>query len=452
MKIFVCSILSLFLLSIGTFAQAQETFDIATITPPKGWNRQATQSSLQLSTEDKASGKYCLITLSRSLPGSSNSKANFDAAWETIVKDGMNVAVAPQMISPTTDDGWEAQSGVAAFDKDGTKGIAMLVTISGFGKMVNVLALTNSDSYEQNISDFLGSMSLKKPAVEPVKSTPPSNAAVPKPVSTGGYTFTTTNFDDGWTSTVQEDWVDVTKGTTKVLIHYPNPAADAYNSVLLDGVKNGWNVLVAPRYSSPTNFLFRPITGWQSLEFAEADLVERATGKKVYVVLFKMNYSNGSGKYMEFITPNKASFEREFGTYHQDTSGWEKMEKMATYNKFGVSASDLKGKWTNSFSGMTQYANIYTGASAGADTQSSAQNYVFGPGNAYKWDIGVASGFVGNIKFQSARSSGRFTVPSVWQVAFSDIEGKPRSYNASFTCIKGGRLLWLDGTAFGKVL
>lgn len=451
MKIFVFSILSLLLLSIGSFAQAPETFDIVTVTLPKGWSRQATQSSLQLSTEDKASGNYCLITLSKSLPGTNNSKSNFDVAWKTIVKEGMNVTAAPEMISPTTDDGWEAQSGVAAYEKDGSRGIAMLVTISGFGKMVNVLVLTNSDAYEQNISAFLGSMSMKKPAVERVKSMPPTNAAVPKPVSTGGYTFTTTNFDDGWTSTVQEDWVDVTKGTTKVLIHYPNPAADAYNSVLLDGVKNAWNVLVAPRYSSPTNFLFRPVTGWQSLEFAEADLVERATDKKVYVVLFKMNYSNGSGKYMEFITSNKASFEREFGTYHQDTSGWEKMEKMATYNKFGVSAPDLKGKWTNSFSGMTQYANIYTGASAGADTQSSAQNYIFGPGNAYKWDIGVASGFVGNIKFQSARSSGRFTLPSVWQIAFSDIEGKPRSYNASFTCIKGGRLLWLDGTAFGKV-
>ena len=44
---------------------------------------------------------------------------------------------------------------------------------------------------------------------------------VQQPVSNSGVAFTTTNFDDGWTSTVHEDWVEVTKGNIKVLIHYP---------------------------------------------------------------------------------------------------------------------------------------------------------------------------------------------------------------------------------------
>ncbi|MDQ2922023.1 MAG: hypothetical protein M3R52_10500, partial [Acidobacteriota bacterium] len=174
-------------------------------------------------------------------------------------------------------------------------------------------------------------------------------------------------------------------------------------------------------------------------------------GKTVHVVLFKMNYSNGSGKYLEFITPNKNSFEQEFGAYHQTTSGWGKMENMVNYNKFGVGAADLKGKWTNNLSGMIQYANINTGASAGADTHASVENFLFGPGNAYKWEIGVASGFVASIKFQSVKSSGRFSVPGIWQVAFSDIEGKPRTYDAFFSCVKGSRILWLGSTAYGRV-
>ena len=127
------------------------------------------------------------------------------------------------------------------------------------------------------------------------------------------------------------------------------------------------------------------------------------------------------------------------------------MENMANYNKFAVAASDLNGKCTTNFTGMTQYVNAYTGASAGADTHASTQSYEFGAGNTYKWNIGVASGFVGNIKFQSAKSSGKFTVPNNWQVYFSDIEGKPKTYNVSFTCIKGARVLWIDGTGFGKV-
>jgi hypothetical protein len=284
-----------------------------------------------------------------------------------------------------------------------------------------------------------------------IKVDPPEIIQQPTtPFTNSGFSFTTTNFDDGWTSTVQEDWVEVTKENTKVLIHYPNKNADVYNSVLMDGLKNAWNVLVAPRYSSAGNFEFKPITGWQSIEFAEADAVEKNTGKAAHVVLFKINYSSGNGKYLEFITPDKISFEKEFGAYHQESYGWEKMEKMANYNKFAVAASDLKGKWTSNFTGMTQYVNANTGASAGADTHASNENFEFAANNTYKWDLGVASGFVGNIKFQSVKSTGKFSLPNNWQIYFSDIEGKPKTYNVQFVCIKGARVLWIGETGFGK--
>lgn len=266
-----------------------------------------------------------------------------------------------------------------------------------------------------------------------------------------GFAFTTTNFDDGWTSTVQEDWVEVTKGNIKVQIHYPNKKADEYNSVLLDGLKTAWDVLVAPRYSSASNFEFKPIQSWQSIEFAEADMVENATGKTVHVVLFKKNFSGGGGKFLEFISANKNAFELEFGAYINEAlaPGWDKMAAMANYNKFAVGASDLIGKWTTNFTGMTQYVNAYTGASAGADTHASNESFVFGADNTYKWDLGVASGFVGNIKFQSAKAAGKWSLLNNWQVHFSEIEKKAKTYNAFFSCIKGARILWLQDTGYG---
>jgi hypothetical protein len=442
--------------SVSSLAQTLDTFDIATFQPPRNWHKQTSQNSIQISTEDKANGTYCHITLFKSLPGTNNSKENFNAAWQMVVKELVTVSTAPQMATPVNEKGWEAQSGFAPFENDGNKGMVMLITISGFSKMVNVLILTNTRAYEQNITAFLDSVNLKKPVDEtgtsPTKSAaPPASQAASPPVAVGGYTFTTTKFDDGWTSTAQEEWVSVTKGSTRVLIHYPNKQADAYNSVVLEGLKHAWDVLVAPRYSTASSFEFKPITGWQAIEFAEADVVERATGNTVHVVLFKMNYSNGGGRYLEFITPNKNSFEQEFGPYHATTSGWEKMESMANYNRFGIAAGDLKGKWTNDFSGSLSYVNAYTGASAGTDTHASTENFLFGPGNTYKWDLGVASGQVGSIKFQGVKSSGRFSVPGIWEVAFSDMEGKPRTFNAYFSCVRGARILWLDSKAYGKL-
>ncbi len=442
----IFSSLFLFFTVAISFAQ-KETYDISSYTPPLAWKKQAAESAIQFSKEDAAKETYCIITLFKAVPGTSNSKENFDMAWASVVKEMVTVSSAPEMQPVATENGWEVQSGYAPFESDGSKGTAILVTSSGFEKMVNLIILTNTDVYEKDITDFLSSVSLQKPAAGKQvnnDATKPGN-----PVS-DGFAFTTTNFDDGWTSTVQEDWVEVTKANITVLIHYPNKNADTYNSVVLDGLKNAWNVLVAPKYSAANNFEFKPITGWQTIEFAEADAVEKGTNRSVHIVLFKMNYSGGNGRYLEFITSNKNSFEQEFGAYHQTTSGWEKVENMANYNKFAVAASDLRGKWTTNFTGMTQYVNAYTGASAGADTHASAQTYEFGAGNTYKWNISVASGFVGNIKFQSAKSNGKFSVPNNWQANFSDIEGKPKTYNVSFTCIKGARVLWIDGTGFGK--
>jgi hypothetical protein len=279
---------------------------------------------------------------------------------------------------------------------------------------------------------------------------------IPKPPAESGQTktrkgfvFTTTNFDDGWVATEQADWVLVTKGTTRVLIHYPNKQADEYNSVLLDGLRNAWNILVAPKYSSVENLEFKPYSGWESIEFAEADMVEKTSGKLVHVVLFKKNYNSGGGKYIEFITPDKKSFELEFGTYRESSTGWEKMESMALYNKFAVAVSDLTGKWTSDFSGAIQYVNAYTGFDAGMNTHASAENFQFETGSTYKWDLAVANGMVGNIKFQSVKSSGTYSLPTNWQMKFSDIEGKPCTYNVYFSCIKGLRILWLQDAAYG---
>jgi hypothetical protein len=452
----------LFFFAANAFAQ-KESFDIMTYTAPKTWKKKAAESTIQLSKEDAAKGTYCLITILKSMPGTPTAKENFDLSWNAVVKEMVTITAAPEMQPAATENGWEALSGYAPFEKEGNKGIAVLVTSSGFNKMVNIVILTNTDVYEKDITAFLESVDLKKPvAQKQVSSTktvaPVKDPTVNKPAAVlkNGFAFTTTNFDDGWTSTVQEDWVQVTKNNIKVLVHYANAKADAYNSVLKEGDYTAWNVLVAPRYSNMKNFEWRSVQSWESVSFIEADATENASGKTVHIVLFKKHYSNGSGAYLEFITPAKADYETAFGAYHQTAFDWDKTANMQFRNKFAVAASDLSGTWSNNFSGMTQYVNAYTGASAGADTHASSQKFIFGAGNTYKWDIGVASGFVGNIKFQSAKSNGKFSLPNSWQVYFSEMEGKPKTYDAYFSCVKGSRLLWLSDvtypgySAFGK--
>jgi len=150
----------------NSFAQT-ETFDHATYTAPKGWKKQPAESAIQFFKEDVAKGTYCLITLYKAVPGTANSKENFDLAWASLVKEMVTVSTAPEMQPVATDNGWEVQSGYAPFESAGNKGIVLLVTASAVDKMVNLIVLTNTDVYEKDMTGFLESISLKKPETIP---------------------------------------------------------------------------------------------------------------------------------------------------------------------------------------------------------------------------------------------------------------------------------------------
>jgi hypothetical protein len=161
MKQLFLVLVCLFNFPVSSFAQTTETFDIAAFQAPTGWNKQATQNAAQFSTEDKTQGTYCVITLFKSLPGIGSAKENFDAAWQTVVKTVVNPTAAPQMSPSDNKEDWQVVGGFAPFEKDGEKGVAVLYTASGYGKMVNALVLTNTQAYEAAITAFWNRSALR---------------------------------------------------------------------------------------------------------------------------------------------------------------------------------------------------------------------------------------------------------------------------------------------------
>jgi hypothetical protein len=179
MKKLVPAVICLIFLSLSSFGQTLESFDIATFRTPAGWNKQAEPYAVKISTS--AGDDFCLITLFKSLTSLGTSNQDFKGAWETIVKDSVTPSSAPQMAPVENKDGWAILSGFAPFEKDGSKGIAVLVTATGFGQMVNVMVLTNTQAYQADIAGFLDSITLKKPAVvqPPQQTAPATNGSQP---------------------------------------------------------------------------------------------------------------------------------------------------------------------------------------------------------------------------------------------------------------------------------
>lgn len=169
---FIFSIILLF--PPAKAAAQQQIFDLATYTAPKTWKQQTTAGAVQLTKENAAKDAYALISILKAVPGTADAKYNFDAAWETVVKEMVTPTATPVMQPAATINGWEMQSGHAAFSNDNSKGIVVLVTATCLEKMVNIVIVTNTNDYEKEITGFLSSVSLKKIA----------GAAMPAPVVT----------------------------------------------------------------------------------------------------------------------------------------------------------------------------------------------------------------------------------------------------------------------------
>lgn len=156
-----------------SFAQAGK-FDVATYTAPAGWTVEKDANAIRFSKE--ANGLYCVISLTRSVEAAGDSPKNFRLLWQGMAIEGLNATAEPQVGKAGKKNGWDAEVGIGPFEKDGIKGAALLTTFTGGGKVVAILAITNSDTFQTNIESFVDGVGLPEiestqgSAAEPVSA------------------------------------------------------------------------------------------------------------------------------------------------------------------------------------------------------------------------------------------------------------------------------------------
>jgi hypothetical protein len=443
-----------FILTVSFFLQAQtKRYDILSFPVPAKFK--LTEEKKRLVYQAKDNNSFCVVQLWPAQQGSSDPQANFKTDWDYFAGTQYKIG-EPKEKQTEKQNGWDIVTGVGVAEMDGTQ---FIVSVSTFTQGdISWCAITqfNDEKYTADIDKFLRSVNADVKKFVRKNNPPPVNnntvTTTNNPVS-NGFHFTRTNFDDGWVAIPKENWVEATKGNIKLHIHYPNKAADEYNPDGDAALKKAWNMLVAPRYSNAANMFFKSGNRFFSMpNYASAEVTDNATGKRVYVVFYQRTYYGSNNKYVEIIAPSQATFEQQFGNYDANAQNktWDALDILQNYNKFAVATTDLNGTWTTDFGAAVNYVNVATGLYAGMNTYSSSESFQFLKSNKYKWKLSIASGMVGNIQFQGRESVGTVTVPDNWQIQFSDIEGKLRTYEAMFSCIKGLRILWLDGKPFAK--
>lgn len=599
------------LLVFPCFGQKQ-TFDIITYVPPKEWKKEGTESAIQFTKQDDAKGIYCIITLMKSIPGTANSKENFDAAWETVVKEMVKVSAAPEMQPVANEDGWEAQSGYAPFESEGTKGIALLVTSSGYQKMVNILILTNTDAYEKDMTAFLESASFKKPDLEksttannqqnavnnsyvpselikqswkniqnrkdvngsyggyssntyqfktngtytfnntvfqnytpkynitdeegtyqvsgntitlkPTKSRyhvhqrektdPPSKSGnlalevtqysfeftiiynkqrlvlspvnenqtkrdgtfnyyadgkmqksylydagdllavqtgvdtTTKPAVTNqnnGYAFTTTNFDNGWTSTIDDDYVLTTKGNIKVYLSYIEKFNESeYSGTGKEKRHHYWNTYVA-KYFTTGEMRYNPggaLSDYSS-DYIEGEAIDKQTGEKRYIAMI-LNIIAYTGTLSVIIAsaPDVKQLRQQFPK--ADSKYDNDLRPMYGYNKFAIGKNDLTGRWSSSGGGTMSWYSTNTGEYAGATGAATSDVFTFNGNGTYSSEHKGGYGVVGAMNTYQQKYKGAYTINN-WELAVTNRwDGKTEQYSTWLEVVKGGRILHMD--------
>lgn len=438
-------------------AQTAGSFDIFTYTAPKGFTLKENSSKIFYSKNEGVS--YCQLFLFPAVKSQSTIEKDFETNWNFFARNAAQGVGAPVNKEKQEADGWKLIQGGAGGNYGGKPFVITVTTLTKDDVSFYMAAVFSDEKYLPAVEAFMGSISpdLKKytqkamqPASQPNRETAVNNS---QPVS-GSFQFTRTNFDDGWVSEPRASWVEAKKGNLTVLVHYPDKQADEYYPDARKSLSVGWDLLVAPRYSNAVNMSIKEGSVWDLRpDYLESELTENATGKHVYVVLYRVQNYNGKAPLVEITAPNKAAFEKEFGNYetNKTNKSWDKLDRLRNLNKFAIGPNDLKGTYTSDFGAAVNYVYVATGLSAGMDTYSSAESFSFSENGQYEWNISIASGMVGNIQFKTGKSAGVATLPDNWHINFSNVSGNPHSHEAHFTCIRNGlRILWLDGKPYAK--
>lgn len=157
-------------------AADKETFDIATFTAPPGWERLALPDLLSFRTPVNQKGAAQIFIFPSRRSGGSP-RANFDAEWARLVTAPLGLLPAPQVSAEQTPDGWTAVSGASSFTAQGANMAVLLVTATGFERMVSISVHLVGQEHVAAVDQFFRQLDFRAAAVAPPAAT---SAGTPK--------------------------------------------------------------------------------------------------------------------------------------------------------------------------------------------------------------------------------------------------------------------------------
>jgi len=261
--------------------------------------------------------------------------------------------------------------------------------------------------------------------------------------ATSGYTFTTINFDDGWTSTIAADYVQVVKGNMRVLLYYSSEMTDEMRYSNLEISEIFWNKLVVPNYTVKSAQRLNESLTFFRTYFIEGDVVEPTTGKPLYVAMTVL-MNSGIATPVVAIASDKNSYLQQFPEP-------KALGNMVGYNRFAVGANDVVGNWTASSSAGVHLYNTNTGNYAGMNYASSSDQFSFHADGTYTSKHSGASSVYGNTTMYTQDYKGKLTLTN-WDMSLTNrFKDATENFHVWFEVVRDGRILHLQSKTASSI-
>lgn len=436
-KLFTCCFIFVGLLG---HSQTNENFDIASFVAPKNWKKEIKSDVVSYTITNQANGGYCVIAVYKSLAGLGNIEKDYDKEWKELVADRFTVNSSPETETEKRKDGWLLKAGAAAIHDGKGAAIAILSVFENSGSIMSVLALTNKEEFIMSTENFISSIKFKK--VQGAQQEPTA------PVVTDKYKFTTSNFDDGWVSTVMNDYVLVEKGSNTVYLNYHVPYnASQFSGTGVRDAEYYWDTYVtklftvqSKQWNDGGSMALKP-------PYMEGYATDKRTGKPCFIGMYLVIVPNAASVVIG-SAPNETAF-RKLYPKANDPFGSD-LAAMTRYNKFAVATADIIGKWQNGNTSTAQWYYISPSGYEGyADMTLAATSATFNFNNngTYSSIHNGATGAVGNMNTFQQEYKGKYTVSNWAVTATNRYGGKTDKFDAYFEAVRGGRILKLNNGA-----
>ncbi len=255
-----------------------------------------------------------------------------------------------------------------------------------------------------------------------------------------GFTFSTTNWDDGWVSTIQSNKVVITKGNVKVYIYFPVQHDEKSRS---QGRDYYWDNFIAKEFRIQTKQYQDKGEVISALKprYIEGKAIDPATGKNCFLG-FHVTSASGIMYPTLVVAPDAATLWATFPKANDLNNS--DISVMRNYNKFAIAQSDLTGTWKGGDFGAMNYFSAYSGNYQGMGAVAMSDEFTFNADGTYSSKHPGASGMVGSMQTYSENYKGKATV-SNWEIILPGrYRGETSTYHAYFEIVDGGRVLHLQ--------